>query len=71
MMQEQKDELHVYVREMLSRYQELGQLASKAFDFDVNYQVRFEASKELALSVGISRDEILSKEADIDSFFTD
>lgn len=71
MMQEQKDELHVYVREMLSRYQELGQLASKAFDFDVNYQVRFEASKELALSVGVANNEILSTEEEIDSFFTD
>ena len=70
-MQEQKDELHMYVREILSRYQELGQLAATAFDFDLNYQVRFELSKELAISVGVANNEILSTEEEIDSFFTD
>lgn len=71
MMQEQSDELHLYVLEIVSRYQELGRLATAAFDFDVNYQARFEASKELALSVGVENNEILSTEKDIDSFFTE
>ncbi|GHM65384.1 hypothetical protein [Bifidobacterium longum] len=49
----------------LGRYQ----LQTYAFNLDLNIQLRFAASVDLARFIGVSETEILHNEAEIDDFF--
>ncbi|MBR4765456.1 MAG: hypothetical protein IK085_01690 [Clostridia bacterium] len=59
-----------FVDSILNKYRELGEITAMAFNFDLNYQVRFEYSQKLALANGVDESEILKSESDIDGFFT-
>ena len=58
-----------FVSDMMKKYEELGGITKIAFDFDANYQIRFEYSQKLALANGVAHEEILKSENDIDDFF--
>ena len=54
---------------LLDKYRNLGELQTYAFNLDLNIQLRFAASVDLARFVGVSETEILHDEAEIDDFF--
>ena len=58
-----------FVEEILEKYNQLGGITSMAFDFNLNYQLRFEYSQKLAEINGVKNEEILKSEDDIDDFF--
>lgn len=62
-------EYKLFVNEMLEKYKKLGGISAMAFDFDINYQLRFEYSQQLARENGVAESEILKTENDIDDFF--
>ena len=64
------EEYRKFVDLILQKYKELGEITAMAFDFDLNYQVRFEYSQKLALANGVNDCEVLKTESDIDDFFT-
>ena len=45
------------------------ELQTYAFNLDLNIQLRFAASVDLARFIGVSETEILHNEAEIDDFF--
>lgn len=57
------------LKELLSKYAKLGELQTYAFDFDINVQLRFVSSIDLAQFVGVEESKILHNEAEIDNFF--
>lgn len=64
------DERHARaLEEMTAAYCRLGDLQRYAFDLDVNVRLRFEGSIELARATGVSEEEILHDESEIDDFF--
>lgn len=54
---------------LLDKYRKLGELQTYAFNLDLNIQLRFAASVDLARFIGVSETEILHNEAEIDDFF--
>ena len=58
-----------FVESILTKYNTLGGLTAMAFNFDLNYQLRFEYSQKLAAANGVPDEEILKTEMDIDDFF--
>lgn len=54
---------------LLDKYRKLGELQTYAFNIDLNIQLRFAASVDLARFIGVSETEILHNEAEIDDFF--
>lgn len=64
------DERHARaLRRLMDEYRKLGDLQRYAFDLDVNVRLRFEGSIELARATGVSEEEILHDESEIDDFF--
>jgi len=59
----------VILDDLLAKYRELGELQAYSFDFDLNVQLQFVASIDLARFVGVSEDEILHDEIEINNFF--
>lgn len=62
-------EYREYVQRIVEKYNELGGITAMAFDFDLNYQLRFEYSQKLAEAVGVDDSEILRSGNDIDDYF--
>ena len=62
-------EYQVKLDELLNKYQKLGELQRYSFDFNINVQLRFVASINLARLVGVSEEKILKNEEEIDDFF--
>lgn len=62
-------EYREFVQKITTKYNELGDITTMAFDFNVNYQIRFEYSQKLAAVNGVHESEILKSKEDIDNFF--
>lgn len=55
--------------EIMNMYYELGEIQEYSFNLDVNLNLRFNSSIEMARLVGVSEDKILKNELDIDNYF--
>ena len=62
-------EYQVKLDELLNKYQKLGELQRYSFDFNINVQLRFVSSINLARLVGVAEEKILKDEEEIDDFF--
>lgn len=54
---------------ILKKYIEIGNLIDGAFDYEINAKLRFEKSGELAVKLGVKKEEILKTKQDIDDYF--
>lgn len=63
------EDYRCFIRKILEKYTELGGITKIAFDFETNYQIRFEYSQKLALASGVAENDILTTKSDIDDFF--
>lgn len=66
---ELENEIHDYVKGILNKYQKLGGILNMAFDTDINYEIRFLYSQQLALELGVDPVEVLMTERDINDYF--
>lgn len=57
------------LEELLDKYNQLGELQKYAFDFNLNVQLQFVGSIDIARFVGVDEDKILHNESEIDNFF--
>ena len=55
--------------EILERYRAIGELQDYVFNLELNIELRFVASIDLARLVGVEESEILHTEEEIDDFF--
>lgn len=55
--------------ELMDKYHKLGQLQDYSFNFDINVELQFVASIDLARFAGVSEKEILHNESEIDNYF--
>lgn len=62
-------EYQVKLNELLNKYHKLGELQQYSFDFNINVQLRFVSSINLAKSVGVPEKSILKNEDEIDEYF--
>lgn len=62
-------EYQVKLDELLNKYHKLGELQQYSFDFNINVQLRFVSSINLAKSVGVPEKSILKNEDEIDEYF--
>lgn len=62
-------EYQVKLDELLSKYHKLGELQQYSFDFNINVQLRFVSSINLARLVGVLDNSILKSEEEIDEYF--
>lgn len=62
-------EYQLKLKELLDKYNKLGELQQYSFDFNLNVQLRFVSSIELARTVGVPDKGILKKEEEIDDYF--
>lgn len=62
-------EYQVKLDELLNQYHKLGELQQYSFDFNINVQLRFVSSINLAKSVGVPEKDILKNEDEIDEYF--
>lgn len=62
-------EYQVKLDELLNKYHKLGELQQYSFDFNINIQLRFFSSINLAKSEGVPEKSILKNEDEIDKYF--
>ena len=62
-------EYQVKLDELLNKYHRLGELQQYSFDFNINVQLRFVSSINLAKSVGVPEKSVLKNEDEIDEYF--
>lgn len=62
-------EYQVKLDKLLNKYHKLGEMQQYSFDFNINVQLRFVSSINLAKSVGVPEKNILKDEAEIDEYF--
>lgn len=62
-------EYQMQLEKLLNQYHDLGELQQYSFDVDINIQLRFVSSINLAKTVGIPEENILKNEQEIDEFF--
>ncbi|WP_460199975.1 hypothetical protein, partial [Scytonema sp. NUACC21] len=53
---------------LVAKYEQLGNLASNAFDFNLNFELRLQASIKLAEAYGVSDDDIIHNIDELDAF---
>ena len=64
-------EYQVKLDELINKYHKLGEIQQYSFDFNINFQLRFVSSINLANSVGVPEKIILKSENEIDKYFLD
>jgi len=57
------------LNELFDKFHKLGELQQYSFDFNVNLQLRFASSINLAKLIGVSEESILKNEGEIDRYF--
>jgi len=62
-------EYQVKLNKLLNKYYKLGELQQYSFDFNINLQLRFVSSIDLAKSVEIPEENILKNLEEIDDYF--
>jgi hypothetical protein len=62
-------EYQVKLDELMNKYHKLGELQQYSFDFNINVQLRFVSSINLAKSVGVPEESILKNEDEINKYF--
>lgn len=65
------EEVRKYVDEIVEKYKEISANIQNVFNEDFKEIVRFEYSTKLALSCGVSENEILTTPKDIDDYFNE
>ncbi len=63
------EEYQVKLDELLNKYHKLGELQQYSFDININVQLRFVSSINLAKVVGVPEKKILKSENEIDEYF--
>lgn len=59
----------IRLEELLDTYHHLGELQDYSFDLNINVQLKFASSIDLATLVGVKNNEILKNESEIDKYF--
>lgn len=62
-------EYQIKLNELMEKYRKLGELQNYSFNLDINIQLRFAYSIDVARLVGVSEKDILKNQDEIDDYF--
>ncbi|MFC0234667.1 hypothetical protein ACFFIF_11840 [Vagococcus entomophilus] len=62
-------EYQIKLNELMRKYRKLGELQKYSFNLDINIQLSFASSIDIARLVGVSEKEILKNQDEIDNYF--